>query len=65
MEQRPSPVPYSEPVRNVVVQLSRGKWLWNGRKVSEADIIAYHRKTRAMNPIPLTLCLSPGAELQR
>jgi hypothetical protein len=55
VEQRPSPVPYSEPVRNVAVQLSRGTWLWNGREVSKATVVSYLRKTRVMNPVPLNL----------
>lgn len=55
VEQKPSPVPYSEPVRNVAVQLSRGEWSWNDRKISEADLFRYLRRTRAMNPVPLNL----------
>lgn len=55
VEQKPSPVPYSEPVRNAAVQLSRGEWLWNDRKIEEAKLIRYVRRTRAMNPVPLNL----------
>jgi hypothetical protein len=55
VEQRPSPVPYSEPVRNVAVQLSRDRWTWNARTVPEAQVVSYLRKTRALNPAPLNL----------
>ena len=55
VEQRPSPVPYSEPVRNVAVQLSRGEWLWNGRKISETKLVLYLQRAKVLNPAPLNL----------
>jgi hypothetical protein len=52
-DQRPSTVPYSEPIANVAVQLDKASWSWNGRIVSEARLMRYLRNVRFLNPAPL------------
>ena len=53
-EQKP-PVPWSEPIKSAAVLISKAKWLWNGRTVSEADFMLYLRNIRYLNPAPLNL----------
>ena len=54
-EQKPSPVPWSEPVWNVAVQLNQNSWLWNGKALPEAEFLSYLGSVRNMNPTPLNL----------
>jgi hypothetical protein len=54
-EQSPSPVPYSEPLWNVAVQLRDSNWSWNDRIVSEAEFMRFLRITSEMDPAPLNI----------
>lgn len=54
-EQKPSPVPYSEPIHNAVVQLDNGRWKWNGSNISDVTLFMYLRQVSLMSPAPLTL----------
>ena len=54
-KQKPSPVPYIEPIHNVAVQLDRGRWKWNDSTISELTLFLYLRQAVGMRPAPLTL----------
>jgi len=55
IKQKPSPVPYLEPLHNTAVQLDRGRWRWNGSTISELTLFQYLRQAAGMRPVPATL----------
>lgn len=54
-DQKPSPVPYSESIRFVAVQLQGGQWRWNRRVITETEFFRQLRQIPSLNPRPIVV----------